>query len=669
MSSQSRWTTFGMPVALSWTLGFLLACGGSGGGSGEPAKPALNPPVQVQAESTTTYGYFKVSWSAPSPAVDGYELEAMLGTGSNYQKVGATIPPTGTNLTVWWSYATAELTPVTFRMRSVRNGEFSSYSNVAATKFPIRPAIGFWSNYEEYYGGIRVSWTVGSSLASTFQLERAVLTNGTPGTFSKVLEGPVATTEYLDSDLREDTAYRYRISFTGNGETSPFNSSDVSPISMLAPKLVSVVPSGQGALIRWQGVSAKATELQVQRGSGIYYPNYVTIASPVLGSTEYLDSPLGSGFYSYRIVAKNETTTRHSSDFSFVTGPVGTGFALATELRTLARDIAAMSVVGGSPVYLARNSDYYSYTLTPPSGAGWPARTFYNVAAVNRSSLLIDDQARPHVLFRRSLGGYGSPQLVVHEWFDGTTWRSENLFQDTFYDGSASDGVNFTLGPGGILHAVWLQDLFKARYGTNRSGAWESTELKPAAAGTSSLGTMRVAVDSSATAYIAMTYWDKLALLTRPSGIGSFTEELVPTGTIQGGWYDPLCMQPFGGGLAISFERDNPGGGYQVLCIIKSQGQWGQPVQLGIRPNAGYAGRQLQAGTPSGRLAFGVTMQSGLQVFSLSPNGTWDSTTLANPYSVESVWMGFDAASKFWATVYGGRAMQESADVYAWYHE
>lgn len=651
----------------------MLGCGGGGGG---PQAPALNPPSQVAAASSTYFGSFTVSWTEPSPAVDGYELEAKAGS-ADFQKVGTTKIPTGiTSVGVTFTGNIAELTTVAFRLRSIRETAFSPYSNEAPSKFLLKAPSFFSSYYDSSLIGMRLTWDNDSTLATTVRVEKAVLTGSQLGTYSKIFEGPVSVLKTVDSALAEDTGYRYRISVQGQGESSLFVTTDSYPIPLLPPTGFTVSNTSTGAQLSWQGVSAKAVEIQVQRGNGISYPSFVTIASLPLGSTQYTDSGIASGFYSYRLVVKSASQTVYSTPVTLITQPTGTGLALSTTLRTMPSYIQAMTTWGDAPAFLALGTEPYSCVVTPPVGATWPSLTIFNVAVVSRSGFCTDAQGLPHVLFRRNVGtGYPPVQAVIHEWFNGTAWVSEELFRETFYDSSASDGIVFAVAPDGIIHAVWQPQANSggaAWYGTNRTGTWESTQLQPDG-GSSNLGSYRVALDSSSTAYVAIGLWNKVVLFSRAPGISSFTQEVVPTGAVNAGWYDALELRPFGSRVAIFYQRNDFTNGFMYLqmCLIKDQGQWGQPAQLAAQPNSSSSTTtQAAASVGSGRLVYAVAMPSGLQIFTLKANQTWDSVTLAPTGGYNNlIWIGFNNQDKFWCAVDGGSGPDYGTDIYAWYHE
>jgi len=265
-------------------------------------------------------------------------------------------------------------------------------------------------------------------------------------------------------------------------------------------------------------------------------------------------------------------------------------------------------------------------------------------------------------------------QGVIHEWFNGTAWVSDELFRGNFSDSSGWEGILFALAPDGIVHAVWQPQTntgYSVWYGTNRSGTWESTQIQPDG-GISNLGSYRVAVNSTSTAYVAIGLWNKVVLFSRAPGINAFTQEVVPTGIVSAGWYDALELRPFGSRVAIFYERDDYSSGtpYSQMCTIKDQGQWGQPTQLAARSHTGASTMTKSAASAgSGRLAFAVTMPNGLQVFTLRANQTWDSVLLAPSGGYSPIWIGFNNQDKFWCAVNGGSAADYRTDIYAWYHE
>ena len=619
-----------------------------------------------------SYGSFSITWTEPANNVAGYELEVRVAEGS-FQKVGTNNIPQGIKIVnVYINASLPELTPIAFRLRSVFGTEFSGYSNEAATKLPIKSSY-LSAYFDPKLNAMSLYWSNDSVLATTVKVEKATLTLAQPGTYAVLYNGPVSTLKVLDPDLKEDTSYRYRISFLAQGESSAYQTTDTTAIPLLAPKIISSESNANGVTIRWQGVSSKAMEIKIQRGTGFDYPSYTTIASLPLGTTQYVDSAVSSGFYSYRVVVTASGQSAYSAPVSLVTAPIGTGVAFSSSLKTLPWMIRAMCVWSDAPATLTAGADSFSYVLTPPSGAAWPTHTIYNVSVVHETGFTLDGQGRPHFLFRRTLGGAPVQQAVIHEWYNGTTWLSDELFRGSFSDSSGWAGIRYAVAQDGIVHAIWQPSDtpgYSVWYGTNRSGSWEAVQLQPNG-GISNLGSYRLAVDQYGTAYAALGLWNKVVLFTRSSGVSTFAQEEVPTGTINAGWYDTLEIQPFGGKLAFFFERTitSPTFSYSEMSLIKDQGVWGQPVQLASSPNTGDSTVSKASASMNGRLAYAVTMPEGLRVFTLAPNLTWDSTVLAPSSGYSPIWLGFNNQNKLWCAVSGGWGPESDTEIYAWYAE
>jgi hypothetical protein len=93
------------------------------------------------------------------------------------------------------------------------------------TAFPVEP----WSGYvipaaptlaqpTPTSSTIPLSWT---GPAGTYTLQRAPVTNGTPGTFAPIYTGTTAS--YTDGGLTFNTTYAYRVAVTVNGATSNYS--------------------------------------------------------------------------------------------------------------------------------------------------------------------------------------------------------------------------------------------------------------------------------------------------------------------------------------------------------------------------------------------------------------------------------------------------------------
>jgi len=658
----------GMRNLVPWVgLVLLLGCGGGGG---KPQPAPLGPPTQVQAVPYSAYGFFKVTWVAPSADVTGYDLEANLNS-SGFQKARNTIG--GTTVIVGFSESTPELTPISMRLRALRGAESSAYSNEASTRFPIKPAVFIYAYFDYDTSRMTVEWDKASQVATTVKVDRAQLTGTDPGPFTNLYEGPASTRSLSDADLQEGVAYRYRVSFLAQGEQSDYKYRDSEPV-FLAPQITSTHVSAGATTLGWQKAGPTVVELKVQRSERLYEPIYTTLASLPTEATTYVDNVSGNQHYAYRILVRSATQTSYSKPVRVLPLPSGTGVAVTPFLAKLPSPVIGLQKHDVAFAYVTSGSTDRAYEVTPPPGASWPAHTIQNVNAIDESGFALDGVGHPHLLFRRRFPDPSLLQAVMHEWYDGKTWQSEELFRSEFHDNSATVGIQFALTPDGIVHASWhVPDVGwgdAVLYGTNRTGTWESTKIWPSA-GNFHFGSYRLAVDPQGGAYVAIGLYDKVLLFSRPVGVPTFSQEVIPTGEFEVGEYAALLLQPYGEGLALFYERPGVQAevGLQQMYVTKRQGVWSEPSKIVTRPSSGVHTVRKAASSTNGRLFYAVDMPEGVRIFSRQPNQTWDSTLLPPSWNNSPIKIGFSALNKFWCLLDLGYSDQHGFHFYGWYSE
>jgi hypothetical protein len=660
----------------------LLLATGCGGGAGSPANTLPpTPPSQVFVSPVVSFGKFLVTWVEPVPGVDGYELEVAIGSNA-YQKLGSSVVGAGINgVTMDLGDSVPELTPIHLRMRSIRAGQYSQYSVEANTKFPLLAPTYFELFYNSS-GNMEIRWNNRSQYAVTYLIEKAEVNAGQVGPYALVSEGNAAASANppinltsMDANLSEDTTYRYRIILRTITDSSLPKTVDSIPIPLLPPKNLKVVSTPLGALLSWEPVSPKAIALEIGRGSGLN-SSPTMLANIPPNSTNYLDTNIISSLYSYKITIHSLTRFATSNSVVFVR-PISTPLTqLSTRVLTgLPMNVKALKAWGAEPSIAAGGSNGVGVTVIPGLGEGWTTKSIPEITSAGELRFLLDAQGKPHLIYRQLIDGSQSLQSVHHHWFNGTNWASEELFRTEFALSSSSSGpsVDVALDQNGFVHAAWRTDSNPGCivwYGTNRTGRWESRQISTYT-GINIPRSHRIALGNNDTIFIVLGLLDKLALLTHSSIIDAFETEQVPTGLVSAGIHDSIALQPFGSKLAVFYQRNNekPGGLYSQYCIIKDQGQWGQPNFITDKSSSSSGATSVYTtSSRSGRLVLALNTTGVPTLFIFKAEQLWE-TIVLQEFAIDSpIHIGFDSSDKLWCGIYLGY-LPFPYSIYAWYFE
>lgn len=205
----------------------------------------------------------------------------------------------------------------------------------------VKPKASVLSLTRENGGSVSLAWTAPTPIDYTnwrtfsdpakevgFNIMRApVDSKGKVGTFVKIAVGLANSTTYTDKTADPNTSYQYRVD-AFNAATNP---NSINPITALdggtpsntvtasampkAPSSLTVTLSGQSAKLTWTNNATNVTGFVVERSAdGV---SYTVIARPT--QTNYTDSNLPAGTYTYRVKAMSGTTESGYSNTASIT--------------------------------------------------------------------------------------------------------------------------------------------------------------------------------------------------------------------------------------------------------------------------------------------------------------------------------------------------------------
>jgi hypothetical protein len=156
-----------------------------------------------------------------------------------------------------------------------------------------------------------ITWDTSENNGRGFRLERS--SNGTAEWKSIAVVAP-GTTEYIDSGLRPDTLYYYRLRLS-QADTSNVVSAKTEPLAetaLAAPASLRVVSDApQQLTLTWEDVSSNETGFAVERSTdGL---NFTTIKITGPNMTSFVDENLVPAIYFYRVRSfSGDTYSRYS---------------------------------------------------------------------------------------------------------------------------------------------------------------------------------------------------------------------------------------------------------------------------------------------------------------------------------------------------------------------
>lgn len=291
-------------------IGLTAACGGGGGnGSG------LLPPTELKIKEAGAYNYFVATWVAPAQTIDGYELEAKVGSAAPFQKViEGLVPSDALSVQFYTSASVPELTPFAIRMRSIRGGLISEFTAPASGEVGIRKPENLRTTYRPTENAVEVTWDNRSLVALTHRIERSPLDSvGLPIGYVALAPVAGALNRHLDATVEEGSLYQYRLSSEAQGRRSAEVYASQVNVGLYAPTNLTASARTTEVRLRWDSRSTRTADFQIWRGpnSSPYFMRIVAIAPGA--SREYTDSGLASGQYYYKVVAVNPMASAESA--------------------------------------------------------------------------------------------------------------------------------------------------------------------------------------------------------------------------------------------------------------------------------------------------------------------------------------------------------------------
>lgn len=638
----------------AWSVGlaFCLLLVGCGGGGSSPA-PAGPGSVQLSATYDPSLGEITLKWTPLAGSIDGYNLEARIGSGAYSQVNQTLIPNQVTSAILTFTSGPPELAILDFRMNAVWKGATGPYSNVVELPIPVTPPTTLSAAYDSTGGGIRVSWWTASQIADHIFLERAPCdAAGYPtGPWSSLpLPAPLSVS-ILDTGVAESQGYIYRVSaWVGTISSSVTGPSLPVFLPPLAPTSFSAQSLPGAVGLSWVNQSKTTNQIQVIRHVPGVVGTTIVLATLPPTATTFQDAGLSLGYYGYNLTVSDGRSTIASPEIlAAPVNPPGS-LALATSALSSNLDMSTSALSSGG---LWAFGTYAPFAVLPASWGSWPTWSPASMFSHPSEFLQLDAQSRPHILYQNQTAAV---DFLTHDWFDGSTWNTEVVQQMPAPSAvlATSFGLDKTdtpqvlqdAGPGGTLAGLV--------YSRKVAGTWAHETLDPSASTTTFTGTPTFFLDASDAPHVLVTSWSSTQAPTREytrNPDGTWTSQILPNTQTAGGFYYFEDGVWAGANTAWvvyqSPDTSNPStDGFWV--VRKVAGTWQQPVLL---KSFLHAGTPLDAITlsPDGtRVAAICNTTNGLFLYTWTAAQGWVETLLPIlPYALVSPYLrtAFDGAN------------------------
>lgn len=648
--------TFSSTAPDAETYTFRIQAGG--GGSLSPFSNeaaylrAPNAPGQASTTYSWTTGAVTLSWNRNTTGSDGLRIERAECT--QYGTVTGTWVALPTTDPLAASFADSSISKDLFyayritNLKGTRAGQSSPASNPVSTGLTSVAWVN--ASFDSIHQGVQVSW--GSFLPSTadgVMLERSDCdANGTSlGNWATLSLPTGYRTTFLDRAVAEAGRYTYRATYLyGLNASASYQMPSSVSIPLLPPVNLQVVATTGGIQLTWQNQSKAANQVVVRRTPALTNTSDIAILSS--STTSYLDPARNLGYYTYSVVAKNNSSETSGNPVAAATINPPDALALtSTALNLPVAGDAALRPGGG-----------WAFTTTSPFGVlsnndPWPATFPANAGRTSNPIIQVDRKGWPHAVYATPVSGTSGVSALIHLWYDGTTWQSESIASATIPGSSANQGWTYRLDSTGtprvILDHATTNDpngwtSASLSYVHKVSGAWVEEFLNVLTPAITNMGTFDLTLEDSDTPHVLVGYGSSVIDYSRVSvGVWSST---IPAMNIAA-WNSAGSLWTDGNNGWV-FYVSNEITGQAINVVQMKNGVWLTPQTLDYQAPSGYTGSARWAISPDrSRVAILYASSAGFKTYHQTATG-WHQTLVAPP-AANNVWtmrIGFDGNQK-----------------------
>jgi hypothetical protein len=610
----------------------------------DPRTVHLDPPTNLSVQLGFRFGTFALQWA---PASEGYiqwfgatldggwellnvtDIGADGGSGNAYLEVDELEEVRFAALTTN-GYAVSAMTPEV----RINSGFFEPY-NLQVFSSP---------DFEE----ARLVWPVDHPLATGFEVERAEAQPGTYGptygTWAVLTTVSSTAGQYVDVPPGEGKTYAYRGRWvTSTVQGYPHIADMLMTTALYAPTNLVLTAWVSTVDLQWSNLSELATEIVVLRSDAVYVDSPIFAEIAHLGPSEvaYHDRVPYPGGYTYALVARGA-----APDSTATSGTVVTLLD-----PSLGIDAHLVDLPSGSTPRRDTAGHWYVVSagaVQRTADPGWAPHPL-QADQMPDMALLLDSAEQPHVVYAR-LADAGPSMSILHDWFDGSAWHSEELASQQTLVSVPGGDLAWSLDPSdhpvAVLSTSTLSDGLRV---VRWSGASFSVE-HPWDGGTpvDGVADLFIATDMSGSAHLVASAGANVLYFENSSGWKSTSLSLgIARPRVAGILPGPSGIDVLGWN-ADSLER---------FVVHRDASTWHAPLTIGTSNVdiglTALVGASLRSGSRPAALVMTNTADQ------LDFGEGWSPLNLSRSYPLGT--LGFDKNGKFYALLYGGPGPQDSS--------
>jgi len=589
-------------------------------------------PRDVEVEKGEALGRYVLSWTLSDSTLP-VEVQTRIGSGDWTDTPFDPVLPNGAvaNLVDLDLDGVPDRTPVAFRLRTKAVAGVSDWSAPASNDSGLTPPVLL--DADESTGVIRLRWQPRQDVISMV-IERHDSTEAV-GVWNPLAVLTPPGSSYDDVQAVDTHRYTYRFHWI-DATTDSFRATfSPPPLPFQAPVgLTAVAASTSRVDLTWTNRSRQATEVVVLRAIGLVDPSGLMseIAHLPASATSFSDVGLGAGMYTYVVEARvpGEMTSSGPAASVVTPPPASSGTWSVSFLDVPDSREAALDADGGVLAFTGAltGSDSPSWLPYAPDG-GAPSVL---------PSFVVDAAGRPHLLYPRYIGP-GQLSAVVHDWFDGTSWQSEEV--------GRLDVLSYAWAPDSASHPVVVVN----RDGTGAGlrvlrwsgSAYVSENPGITFSGTPNLG--RILISTSPEGVIHVLAQNSTSTM-HAWRAASWSSEPIPLGAS-----DLLSSVTASTGDIVSLVTQN-GQTANSQVLERGSSGWGVPADLGpsVSGDTTLAARMTTTSAGSSPVLGLNILLDGVKIARRSEG--WVPRHLTGPGYI--IGLGYDATSHLYVIVQGG---------------
>ena len=397
------------------TTQYAINFNGSHNNPSQSGQPPVAP-TDLAVSRADAYGTFVLSWGSSSSAQLS-NVQARIGNGSYLDVPSYYYGPAGLTVQLDQS-ALPERTTVSFRIRVSNSAGVSGFSNEASASSALLPPT--LQQAQQVSTGMQLTWVPRSDVTALV-VERSDIQNASA--YAVVGSAAAGQSAFVDTSITEGGYYYYRIHWVdGALEGYPSYSYPI-PTSLLPPSDLVAVGGGERVDLSWTNHSHLATEVDVYRADGLIDYSFGTLVAQLPASATSFTDLVPSGIYSYRVEAHATTVGGNGSALAYAAtlppdSPSSWSVAFADQSPALraVMDSAGRYLFWGQDLALRRSDGAPEIVRAPSASLPIPFPYF-----------VLDASEHPHLVYLRQTVQGGSTMAVLHDWFDGSGWNTEEV--------------------------------------------------------------------------------------------------------------------------------------------------------------------------------------------------------------------------------------------------